>query len=99
VLAAGTSGEASRVLRAHGAPVSLVLSDLVLPDESGFEAVARLKSSGFGGEVIFMSGYLDRPELETGMHAGAHFLRKPFLGAELCAAIRRALDARAAKTV
>ena len=94
VLEAGTVEQALRVLGEH-ADVDLVLTDIVMPGQSGrdlVEPVARLPN---GARLMFMSGYAPERSLGTAATAGVPFLEKPFTPDELARAVRTALDAPA----
>ena len=79
-------------LAAEQPVIDLVLSDVVMPGLSGPEVVQRLREARPEIVPLFMSGYA--PESE-GPLGGAELVRKPFTGAELLDAIRRALDSDA----
>jgi two-component system cell cycle sensor histidine kinase/response regulator CckA len=70
----------------RGAPIDLLITDVVMPGMSGPQLAARLTERQPGLPVVFISGYTDRPgELPP----GATMLEKPFTRA----ALLRAVDA------
>jgi signal transduction histidine kinase/ActR/RegA family two-component response regulator len=89
--------EASRPSEAEAAAAraDLLLTDVLLPEESGAALARRLVASWPRLRVLFMSGY-------TGGHlagedllaTGAALLAKPFTSDALLAAVRAALDGR-----
>lgn len=91
VVSAGDADEARRQLAAE--PVSLVITDLKMPGESGIELVRHVCRSRPEVAVVMITGY---PSIETAVEAvksGAEeYLTKPFTDEELLAAVDRALE-------
>ncbi|MCC7009676.1 MAG: response regulator [Acidobacteria bacterium] len=84
---AASAEDASAALAGGG--IDLVLTDVVLPDGTGPDVVARAPA---GVRVVFMSGYADlddRPRAATG---DARFLEKPFTIPALMKVVREMLD-------
>ena len=76
-----------------GTPVDVVLTDLVLPGQSGRALVDRIRAAGSGLPLVLMSGYdADSPGHPGTLPRGVGFLPKPFDPDELLAAVRRALS-------
>jgi CheY-like chemotaxis protein len=79
---------------ARGDPFDLVLTDVVMPDMSGPELVARLRALRPGLRAVFMSGYpaggARREEL---LGAADRLVAKPFDHDALVAVVRSALAA------
>jgi PAS domain S-box-containing protein len=72
VLEAGGGDEALRRAEEHAGALSLVVTDIVMPQMSGRELVRRLSAARPGTPVLFLSGYFaDAPR-------GDAFLTKPF---------------------
>ena len=94
VIEASSGVEALKLWHAHRAQVSLVLTDLVMPDGvNGQELARRLRRDMPGLRVVFSSGY--SPEIagrELKLGAGENFLQKPFSADTLSEIVRRALD-------
>lgn len=90
VLDAGSGVEALEVARAHGGPIDLLLTDVVMPDKGGPELSRELLREHPDCAVVFMSGYSEEPPAP-----GALFLEKPFTHESLAQTVRRVLDARA----
>jgi len=85
VLAAQSSEEAMRVCDQHKGPIELLIANILLGQETGAEAAARLRAKRPQMRVLFISGYpaedliarrmLDPSLFEPGT---AFFLQKPF---------------------
>ena len=94
VIEASSGVEALKLWDAHRDRVSLVLTDLVMPDGvSGQELARRLRADMPGLRVVFSSGYsaeIAGRELKLGV--GENFLQKPFSADTLSEIVRRALD-------
>jgi signal transduction histidine kinase len=82
--------EAQRIASDHAGPIHLLLSDVVMPGMSGGETARLLRAARPELKVLFMSGYVDRSR--DLLEPAAEILEKPFTGALLAAAVRRALD-------
>jgi PAS domain S-box-containing protein len=78
-----------------GSDVSLVLSDVVMPNMGGLELTARLAETRPDLRVLLMSGYSDENLDPAALEAsGLHMIHKPFAATQLVARVRAALDAR-----
>jgi two-component system KDP operon response regulator KdpE len=72
--------------------VDLVLMDVRLPDGSGLDLVREIKADRPDLGVVVMSASVLPDEREHAMHSGCDaFLGKPYVAADLTAAIRRFL--------
>jgi CheY-like chemotaxis protein len=72
----------------------LLLTDVVMPDMSGSELVARLQQLGVAPPTRFMSGHADEMIARHKLpDPDAFLLQKPFVAEELLEAVRAALDA------
>ena len=85
VLEAADGDEALEVLRS-GAPVDVVISDVMMPRMSGLELAAHVKSEFPDLRMILVSGY------ESGRNTPFPLLPKPFQLPQLVAMITRALE-------
>jgi CheY-like chemotaxis protein len=66
----------------------LVLADCNMPGLSGADLMRRVKSAGFGGRVVLVSGYLTGEKVEELTQLGADaVLRKPITPAKLLSVI------------
>jgi PAS domain S-box-containing protein len=95
VLVAGNGKEALDICAKRDAPIDLILSDVVIPDLSGFDLAARVQKDRSGIRALFMSGYTDHPMLKSGVPRGMNFLQKPFTPITLATKVREVLDAGA----
>jgi len=72
--------------------IDLVLTDVVMPEMSGMELVARLHEVRPGLPVLYMSGYPQDVISHQGLVSGSvHLLEKPFTRSALLRAVREAL--------
>ena len=79
---------------ASGSP-AVVLTDVRLPDEDGFEVLKRMQALDAEVPVILMTGHGDIRMAVDAMRLGAYdFLEKPFSSERLVEVIRRALEKR-----
>jgi CheY-like chemotaxis protein len=94
VLQAAHPEEALEIVRAHRAPIHLLLADVVMPGMSGCTLSERVKSLRDETRVLFMSGYADEAVSRYGLDtsATANFIRKPFSMESLMAKMREALE-------
>jgi two-component system, cell cycle sensor histidine kinase and response regulator CckA len=93
VLTAADAEEAIALARRHAGPIDIVLSDVVMPRMSGWEAARRIRAERPSVKLLFMSGYtedaLGRPELVAGAR---ELLLKPFTADVLLRRLRDVLD-------
>jgi two-component system, cell cycle sensor histidine kinase and response regulator CckA len=95
VLSAGSGSEALLVASAHGGPLNLLVTDVVMPGMRGPDLAARLVPAHPRLRVLYMSGYADDAALRHGVREGqAAFLQKPFTRGALARKVRAVLDAR-----
>jgi CheY-like chemotaxis protein len=79
---------------AHRGPIHLIVSDLMMPQLGGVEAVELIHSTRPKVPVLFISGYSEQAvQWHDRMAAKGRFLSKPFAVDELATAIRQSLDA------
>ena len=72
--------------------ISLVLTDVVMPNMGGFDMVTKLLERRPDLEIIFMSAYTGDEQLGEQVSAGrARFLAKPFKPSELERKVKLAL--------
>jgi DNA-binding response OmpR family regulator len=86
------AGEAAR---AHARQVQLdaVVMDRGLPDMDGLEAVRLLRSDGYRGAILVVSGCAGPEHVSTSLAAGADaVLAKPFSLVDLVEQVRLALE-------
>ena len=95
--AAASGAEALEAWPALRAQIDLVITDVIMPGGmTGVELAARLTADRPDLALVFTSGYRAAGATDE-LPAGATFVPKPFDRARLATAVRRALDARAAR--
>jgi signal transduction histidine kinase/ActR/RegA family two-component response regulator len=72
--------------------IDVLLTDIVMPQTSGPQLVAKFQATRPMPLVIYMSGYADDALAQYELDPGAVFLRKPFTPAGLARTVRRAID-------
>ena len=86
VLSAGLPSEAERLLE-ETPEVDLLLTDVVMPEMSGYDLAQRVSERRPGMRLLFISGYAPRAQPAKGP-----LLKKPFAPEQLARAVRAALD-------
>jgi CheY-like chemotaxis protein len=93
VLEAGSVAEAVAAAAAHGGPIQLLLTDVMLPDRNGRQLATQLLETRPGLKVVYISGFTDDDVVRAGAFPpGARFLQKPFTLGALMGTVREALD-------
>jgi len=93
LLLAATGRDGVQVAEQHGAPIDLLVTDVVMPEMGGRELAQRLTARQPGLKVLFLSGYTDDAIVHHGvLDAGVAFLQKPFKPDDLVRKIRAVLD-------
>lgn len=93
VLGAQGSREALLIGGIHLGPIDLLLTDVVMPEMSGFALADRLRATRPGLRVLYMSGFVDRDAIRYRIEErGAALLMKPFTPAELLRQVRELVD-------
>jgi hypothetical protein len=95
VLSASNGQDALHVARAHkGAPIRLVITDVIMPLMSGKVMAEWLKATYPRLQILFTSGYTDDAITQQGvLEPGVEFLPKPYTQATLVHKVREMLDA------
>jgi CheY-like chemotaxis protein len=97
VLCAGTMADAMALFAEVRDRLDLVLSDVVLPDESGIALMDRVHDAAPSVKTMLMSGHTDHALLaKHTFRVGSAFLQKPFHLSTLTDRVRDTLDAHAA---
>jgi len=87
---AGTANDALQ--KARDGQVDLMLLDVGLPDMDGREAVKILRTQGFKGPVVMLTGQNSDSDEILGLESGANdYVTKPFRFSVLLARLRAAL--------
>jgi two-component system, cell cycle sensor histidine kinase and response regulator CckA len=92
VLVAKDASEAVRTYEAQLGEVDLLLSDVILPGESGRELAARLRRDNPRLKVLLITGYVEQMPLHAA--GGEECLAKPFSVDVLLRKVRQVLDCR-----
>jgi two-component system, cell cycle sensor histidine kinase and response regulator CckA len=97
VLRAEGGRSALEIYEAHGEPVHLLLTDVVMPDLTGPVVAERLRSRQPNLQVLFISGCHDADLLQRFVtHKGFALLPKPFTVQSLLRGVEDALRPLAA---
>lgn len=72
--------------------IDLLLSDVVMPQMSGPKLAKLVLQRRPDTRVMFVSGYIERPEDVDDVSTAADFLQKPFTPDQLVETVRRVLD-------
>lgn len=75
------------------APVTLLLTDVIMPDLNGPVLAARLRAQNPELKVLFISGFHDTQFVQRSMGDGFALLAKPFSPDSLLRAVRDCLGA------
>jgi PAS domain S-box-containing protein len=89
VLAASRPSEAEQLL-AENEEIDLMLSDVVMPEMSGYDLALRVRAQRPDIKMLFMSGYAHR--VSGASEFAGELLKKPFAPEQLARAVRDALD-------
>ena len=96
VLSASDGTSALRICREHGAPIHLLITDVVMPVLGGLKLAQQIVDMRPDIKVLFMSGYSDEAILHTGsLKPHTAFLHKPFAASSLTDKVREVLNAPA----
>jgi hypothetical protein len=90
VLEASGGAAALELSQAHGAPIHLLVTDMVMPDMGGRELAERLLASRPEARVLYISGYTDMGH--GALTEDMAFLQKPFTIEGLSRKVREVLD-------
>jgi len=93
VLEAGHPDDALHMAAAHGGPIDLLLTDVIMPGMSGRLLADKLRTLRPTTKVLFMSGYTADAIGQHGvLDTGTALLQKPFTPGALARRVREALD-------
>jgi two-component system, cell cycle sensor histidine kinase and response regulator CckA len=88
VVAVSGMAEALAFLDGDHPPLRLMVTDLVMAGGDGVTLAKEARARLPGLRVLFMSGYTEHAVLDDLLQPGSNFMAKPFVGAELDAALR-----------
>ena len=73
--------------------IHLLITDIIMPDVSGFDLVKRVIKTHPGTRVLYISGYAEEDISNEGtLEKRVPFLKKPFTPATLAKKVREVLD-------
>jgi CheY-like chemotaxis protein len=90
VLAAARPSEAQRL--AAESRIDMLLTDIVMPEMSGYDLSLRIRLSHPNVHTLFISGYAHKALGEASELPQGELLRKPFSPEQLTRAVRAVLD-------
>ncbi|HUO31062.1 MAG TPA: response regulator [Bryobacteraceae bacterium] len=96
VLEAVRGTDAIRMANEYDGRIHMLLTDVVMPEMSGPQALEQIRAQYPNMKVLFMSGYTDEAMAHHGiLTSGAPFLQKPFLPDALARKVREVLSSQA----
>jgi PAS domain S-box-containing protein len=98
VLQAGRGNHAIAVSEQYKGSISLIVSDVVLPDMSGPSIVAKVQGFHPEAKVLYVSGYAEIPVAQQLIAEGAILLQKPLSRGELLGKVDEMLHPPIAST-
>ena len=95
ILEASTGAEGLDVALSQGGNIDILLTDMLLPELSGYDLAVALRHKFPDMKVIMMTGYVEGEIVMRGMEElGASFLDKPFQATELKRLVAAAMPVR-----
>jgi len=92
VFCTSSPGDAREILKHHDEEIDLLLTDVIMPKESGPELFLQLQQQSPGLRVLYMSGYTDQALVQGDLlRPGTTFLQKPFGPHDLGLKVREVL--------
>jgi two-component system cell cycle sensor histidine kinase/response regulator CckA len=93
VLGATDGADALAIAAAHGGPIELLVTDVVMPGLQGHQLAAQLVAARPELRVLYVSGFTESSVIHHGVpNHGVAFLPKPFSIDSLGEAVRAVLD-------
>jgi two-component system sensor histidine kinase/response regulator len=97
VLAAANGAEALDLVQTRGSEIGIVVTDVVMPLQSGPALAEDIQRLAPGLPILFVSGHTDDAVLRHGLLTREiHFLSKPYMQRDLALKVREILDGQAA---
>ncbi|MFN8574148.1 MAG: PAS domain S-box protein [Gemmatimonadaceae bacterium] len=93
VIDVASASDAMHVLRGESHDIKILVTDVVMPGESGPELAVRARELHPNLPVLFISGYNPDATIARGDVSGGPLLQKPFSLGDLARKIREVLDA------
>ena len=95
VLCAERGSQALAMCGTHHGPIHLLITDVIMPEQSGPELARRILAQRPEAHVLFISGYSD-VEIHTALETELDLLPKPFTPRELAQRVHEILGHEAA---
>ena len=93
LLEASGPEQARQIVGRHSGPIDLMITDVVMPKESGRELAEKLLRRRPQMKVLYMSGYTDNAVVNSGvLGSEMNFLQKPFTPTALTRKVREVLE-------
>jgi two-component system, cell cycle sensor histidine kinase and response regulator CckA len=99
VVSVGNAMEAQDAYEQHSGLMDLLLTDIVLPGESGRQLAGRLSKKNSALQILLVTGYLEEVGMRKPQELGENLLRKPFAASTLLQTVRQLLDRRGSAVV
>ena len=97
VAAAPCPSDAEKIFAEHAGDFDMLLTDVVMPGESGKDLYEKLAKADPSLKILYMSGYIDTAMVRRGiLSRDAAFIQKPFTPEALVQKVRGVLDGGAA---
>lgn len=94
IMEARTGAEGLEIAENSGAKIDLLLSDMLLPELSGFDLAQRVLELRPDTRIMLMTGYVEGEIVQRSTsELGASFLDKPFKPAQLLTRVQEAISA------
>ena len=93
VLEASSGSEALEMASRTTLEITVLVTDIVMPEMSGDELASTLKASRPDLSTLFISGYTFDRQLDTSAEARQEFLRKPYTAEQLCEKVANMVSA------
>jgi PAS domain S-box-containing protein len=93
VLVADDGARALRIAEEYAGPIHIIVTDVIMPGETGRRTAEAIKAVRSEVEILYMSGYTTEAIEKHGvLSPGARFLGKPFTTEDLLRKVRDILD-------
>lgn len=93
VISANTPTQAINLARQHADKISLLLTDIIMPDMNGIDLVGYIKSFLPNLKYLFMSGYTANIiDYKNGLDIEKNFIQKPFSLKDLTVKVSNTLE-------
>lgn len=84
IIEAATGGEGLRIAKTCGRTIDILLTDMLLPELSGYDLAVEMRALFPSVRIIMVTGYVEGEIVQRGVQElGAAFLDKPFQSSEL----------------